>query len=161
MQMPWLGKGGKAAHSLKCKQCIIKFGQYFFYTLHCTWLYKTAIIVSQLGLDVGSNFNIHIWACSNFHFSHYKYMETLSCHSNENTLATTIKSIIYVEVNVMKIYAKFQLHPPYSFWEEDFLFFFKNLAFWLPWQPIKISDLDKIHLAGKGLLQKYFCKTFF
>ena len=30
---------------------------------------------------------------ANFHFSHYKYMymETLSCHSNESTWATTIK----------------------------------------------------------------------
>ena len=38
---------------------------------------------------------------------------------------------------------------------------FKNLAFRLPWQPIKISNLDKIHMAGKRLLQKHFCKTFF
>ena len=42
-------------------------------------------------------------------------METLSCHSNESTLATTIKNTIYVEANVMNIYAKFQLHPPYGF----------------------------------------------
>ena len=31
-----------------------------------------------------------------------------------------IKKKIYVEANVMNIYTKFQLHPPYSFWEEDF-----------------------------------------
>ena len=38
--------------------------------------------------------------------------------------------MIYVEANVMNIYAKFQLHPPYGFWEEDFLiYFFENLAF--------------------------------
>ena len=40
-----------------------------------------------------------------------------------------MKNIIYVEANVMNIYEKFQLHPPYGFWEEDFLFvffFFKN-----------------------------------
>ena len=43
------------------------------------------------------------------------YMETLSCHSNESTWATTLKNIIYVEVNVMNSYAKFQLHPPYGF----------------------------------------------
>ena len=40
-------------------------------------------------------------------------------------------------------------------------FFLENLAFRLPWQPIKISDLDKIHMVGRGLLQKHFCKTFF
>ena len=42
-----------------------------------------------------------------------------------------------------------------------FEYFFKNLVFRLPWQPIKISDLDKIHMVGKGLLKKHFCKTFF
>ena len=43
-------------------------------------------------------------------------METLSCHSNESTRATTIKrNIIYVEANVMNIYAKIQLYPPYGF----------------------------------------------
>ena len=42
-------------------------------------------------------------------------METLSCHSNESTLATTIKNIIYIEANVINIYAKFQLYPPYGF----------------------------------------------
>ena len=52
---------------------------------------------------------------ANFHFSHYKSMETLSCHSNETTWATTIKSTAYVETNVMNMYAKFQLHPPYGF----------------------------------------------
>ena len=57
----------------------------------------------------------------------------------------------------MNIYAKFQLHPPYGFWEEDF---FENLAFWLPWQPIKIIDFDKIHKVGRGLLQEHFCETF-
>ena len=40
-------------------------------------------------------------------------METLSCHSNESTLA--IKNTLYVEANVMNIYAKFRLHPPYGF----------------------------------------------
>ena len=42
-------------------------------------------------------------------------METLSCHSNESTRATTIKSIIYIEANVMNICANFQLHPTYGF----------------------------------------------
>ena len=38
--------------------------------------------------------------------------------------------------------------------------FFENLAFPLPWQPIKLCDLDKIYMVGRGLLQKHFCKTF-
>ena len=39
-------------------------------------------------------------------------------------------------------------------------FFPVNLAFRLPWQPIKFSDLDKIHIVGKELLKKHFCQTF-
>ena len=55
----------------------------------------------------------------NSHFSHYKPMETLSCHSRKSTWAMTIK-IIFVEATVMNIAAKFQLCPPYSFWGDDF-----------------------------------------
>ena len=42
-------------------------------------------------------------------------MENLSCHSNKSTWAITIKNTIYVEANVMNMYAKFQLHPPLRF----------------------------------------------
>ena len=28
----------------------------------------------------------------------------------------------------------------------------------LPWQPIKFSDLDKIHMNHRGLLKKHFCR---
>ena len=65
----------------------------------------------NFGQNICSNTEIN----ANFHFFQYKYMETLSCHSNESTRATTIKNIIYVEANVMNIYVKFQLHPPYGF----------------------------------------------
>ena len=37
----------------------------------------------------------------------------------------TIKNILYVEANVMNMYAKFQLHPPYGFWGEDIWIFRK------------------------------------
>ena len=52
---------------------------------------------------------------SNFHFSHYKSMETISCHSNQSSYPTGIKNITFVEGNVLCKYAKFQLHPPYNF----------------------------------------------
>ena len=39
-------------------------------------------------------------------------------------------------------------------------FFFENLTFQLPWQPININDLDKIYQVCRGLLQEHFCKTF-
>ena len=38
--------------------------------------------------------------------------------------------------------------------------FLANLAFLLPWQPIKFSSLDKIHIFGRGLLKEQFYKTF-
>ena len=67
-----------------------------------------------------------------FHFSHYKSMESLSCHSNESTWAMAIKYIIFVEANVMNISAKFQLHPPNGFWGDDFWIFFVNGNYKLP-----------------------------
>ena len=53
---------------------------------------------------------------ANFHFSHYKSMEPLSCHSNQSAHATAIKkNNTFVEANAMNISAKIQLYPPYSF----------------------------------------------
>ena len=51
----------------------------------------------------------------NFHFSHYKSMETLSCHSNQSSYLTEIKNIAFVEGNVLSKCAKLRLHPPYGF----------------------------------------------
>ena len=50
-----------------------------------------------------------------FHFSHYKSMETITCHSNQSSYPTKIKNITFVEGNVLSKYAKFRLHPPYRF----------------------------------------------
>ena len=66
------------------------------------------LLQKHLRKNICSNTEIN----ANFHFSHCKSMETLSCHSNESTWATTIKNIIYVEANVTIMYEKFQLHPP-------------------------------------------------
>ena len=43
----------------------------------------------------------------------------------------TIKNTIYVEANVMNMSAKFQLHPPYGFWGEDFLTFFQKFTLYV------------------------------
>ena len=52
---------------------------------------------------------------SNLHFSHYKSMETINCHSRKSSYPTGIKNITFVEGNVLNKYAKFKLHPLYSF----------------------------------------------
>ena len=49
----------------------------------------------------------------NFQLSHYKFMGTISCHSNQSSYPTGIKNTTFVEANGM--YATFQLHPPYGF----------------------------------------------
>ena len=48
-------------------------------------------------------------------FPHYKSMGTISCHSNQSSYPTGIKNTTYVEANVLTMYAKFRLHPPYGF----------------------------------------------
>ena len=51
----------------------------------------------------------------NFQFSHYKSIGTISCHSNQSSYPTGIKNITFVEANVLNMYVKIQLHPPYGF----------------------------------------------
>ena len=41
-----------------------------------------------------------------------------------------------------------------------FDFISTNLAFWLPWRPIKFRGLNKIHMLGRGILKEHFCKIF-
>ena len=53
----------------------------------------------------------------NFHFSHYKSMGNISCHSNQSSYPTGIKNTTYAEANVLSMYAKFWLHPTYGFIE--------------------------------------------
>ena len=61
--------------------------------------------------------------------SHYKSIENICCHSDESTWATAIKkNKMFVEANVMNISTKFQLHPPYGFWGEEFLIFFRKFS---------------------------------
>ena len=63
----------------------------------------------------------------NFHFSNYKSMGTISCHSNQSSYPTGIKNTIYVEANVLSMHAKFKLHPHYGFYEEAFLTFLTKI----------------------------------
>ena len=42
-----------------------------------------------------------------------------------------------------------------------FEYFLKNFSLSVAMTTNQNQCLDKIHMAGKGLLQKHFCKTFF
>ena len=51
----------------------------------------------------------------NFRFFHHNPMGTISCHRNQSSNPTGIINTIYVEANVLSMYAKLQLHSPYRF----------------------------------------------
>ena len=70
------------------------------------------------------------------------------------------KNTIYVEDNNTEI-CKVSASSPLWLLREIFYFYFENLKFRLPWQPIKIDDWDKVHMVCRGLLREHFCKTFF
>ena len=88
----------------------------------------------------------------NFHFSHYKSMGTISCHSNQSSYPTGIKKTIYVEANVQSMYAKFRLHSCMVSEKKIFKHFYENRLFLPPRQPIKFTNLDKSHMKRRGLL---------
>ena len=52
----------------------------------------------------------------------------------------------------------FSFIPLIAFEEKIFEYFFENFPLRLQWQPIKFSDLDKIHMNCRGVLKKHFCK---
>ena len=87
----------------------------------------------------------------NFHFSHYKSMETLICHSNQSSYPTEIKNITFVEGNILSKYAKFRLHPPYGFLRRRFLNIFTKIDPFAAPKPIEYTDLDKSHMKLKVL----------
>ena len=93
----------------------------------------------------------------NFRFSHYKSMETISCHSNQSSYPTGIKNKFcrgYCLKQVCQVSASSSLW----FQRRRFLnlFFFENLPFILPRQLIKLRDLDKSRMKRGGLLNKHF-----
>ena len=50
-----------------------------------------------------SNFPNDLAEIVNFHFSHYKSMGTISCHSNQSSYPTEKKNTTYVEANVLSM----------------------------------------------------------
>ena len=80
---------------------------------------------------------------AHFHFSHYKSMETLSCHSNQSAWATAMKNDSFVEVIVRNNSAKFQLYDPSSFWGDDFLIFFLKFCLLVAMVTYQIKRLQQ------------------
>ena len=95
----------------------------------------------------------------NFHFSHYKSMGTISCHSNQSSYPTGIKKHNLCRGLCPKHVCQVSASSPIWFLRIRFLnIFYENRPFLPPRQPIKFTDLDKIHMKRRGLLNKHFCK---
>ena len=77
-------------------------------------LMKRGGLLNQHICEKNSNISNETAEMVNFHFSHYKSIGLISCHSNQSYV-TGIKKAIYVEANVINMYAKYQLYPPNGF----------------------------------------------
>ena len=64
---------------------------------------------------------------ANFYFSHYKSMETLSCHSNESTWATTIKKHNLCRGQCHEHVCKVSASSPLRFLRRRFLNIFSKI----------------------------------
>ena len=71
----------------------------------------------SINISVKKNSNIpnDLAEIVNFRFSHYKSLGTISCRGNQSFYPTGIKNTIYVEADVLSMYAKFRLQPLYGF----------------------------------------------
>ena len=108
---------------------------------------------------INSNIPNDLAEIVNFHFSHYKSMGTISCHSNQSSYPTGIKKTTYVEA---KHVCQVSASSPIWFLRRRFLnIFYENLPFLPPRQPIKFTDFDKSRTKHRGLLNKHFCKKEF
>ena len=91
---------------------------------------------------------------SNFHFSHYKSIETISCHSNQSSYPTGIKKHNFYRGQCPMQVCQVSASSSLRFLRRRILNIFRKFTL----QPIKLSDLDKSRMKHGGLLNKYFCK---
>ena len=76
---------------------------------------KQGGLLNKYFCKINSNIPNGLAEIVNFHFSQYKSIGTISCHSNQSSYPTRIKNTAYVEANVLSMYAKFLLHHLYGF----------------------------------------------
>ena len=65
-------------------------------------------------------------------------METLRCHRNKSSSPIGTKNTIYVETDVTRKSAKYQLHPPFDL--------VRNRVLNISTKTNRIQRLDKIHM---------------
>ena len=77
----------------------------------------------SINISVKKNQNISIEAekTANFHFSHYKSMGTISCHSNQSSYPTGIKNITFRSpIPIAAIYVEYGKNLPHASEEMSF-----------------------------------------
>lgn len=89
--------------------------------------------------------------------SNYESIANFKIAIATNLMGNNYKNTVYVESKSIYKSKEIQLHPRYGFREKIFS---ENLVFLLQWQPIKISNLNRIPLVGSGLRMTHFDKTF-
>ena len=91
-------------------------------------------------------------------------MATLSCHSNQGSYLIGTKTTTKKKQQKNNNNNNNYLPPPppstLMASEEMILEYFSKISVWLPWQPVKFSGLNTIHMFCRGLLKEHFCKTF-
>ena len=86
-------------------------------------------------------------------------METISFLSNYKFLSNRNKKHNFCRGQCPKQVCQVSASCSLRFLRRRILnFFFENLPFMSPRQPIKLSDLDKSHMKHGGLLNKHLCK---
>ena len=114
---------------------------------------KRGVLLNQHIFEKNSNISNETAEKVNFHFSQFKSMGTISCHSNQ-TYVTGIKKALYAEANVLNMYAKYQLYPPNGFWEEVFLNIYTNINPLCRLATYQIQQFGKCLMKRRGLLNK-------
>ena len=66
------------------------------------------------------------------------------------------KNIINVEANFMNMYAKLQLHPPYGFWGEDFLIFFRKFTLYVAMATNQIQRFGQNSYLAQEIANWHF-----
>ena len=102
-----------------------------------------------------------------FHISHYKSMETLSCHRDKCTWANAIKKHSFCRGTYYEHFCKVSASSPLWLLRRwFFLIFFRkfNILVAMATNPLNQSNSAVwkkfIYMLGRGLLKEHFCKTF-
>ena len=96
---------------------------------------------------------------SNFHFSHYKSMETISCHSNQSSYPTEIKKHNFCREQCPMQVCQVSASSSFRFLKRRILnIFLKIYHLCCPVNQSNQAIWKKTYMKHNGLLNKHFCE---